>query len=441
MKEKEAIQYFDNIYPNEEKFRQAFHTYLPYLLPELKKNEAFRKAGVLERLLVPEKVIKFRVNWVDDKGELHVNRGFRVQMSSTLGPYKGGLRFSPSVNEDVFLFLAFKQTFKNALTGLPLGSGKGGSDFDPKGKSDMEMMRFCQQFMLELHSHIGKITDVPAGDIGVSSREIGYMYGYYRKLNNVFSGSLTGKDPDLGGIKLRKEATGYGLVYFLNCMMQEQKLKPKDAKVLISGAGNVAYYAAEKLIEMDCKVLTLSDSQGVIFKEKGFTKKDLEKIKVHKLKRRALAEISNADWDYEEGKKSWQFEGNIALPCATENELDEKDANKLLKKDIRIVAEGANMPATSEAAKAFIDAKVAYGPDIAANSGGVFVSGLEMAQNASLEVWRSEDVDKRLKKNMENIHAHCQKKGKSGNYIHYEKGAIRWSFERIAKAMLGQGIV
>ncbi|TVR82073.1 MAG: NADP-specific glutamate dehydrogenase [Chitinophagaceae bacterium] len=442
-KSNSLLKYFDSKYPDSPKYRQSFSKYLPYLESVLNSSDLYKKNLILERLIIPERSIKFRINWVDDKGKVRVNRGYRVQMNSNLGPYKGGLRFNKDVDEDTFMFLAFKQIFKNCLTGLPLGAGKGGADLDPKNLSDNEMMQFCQSFMLEMHRYIGQLTDVPAGDMGVGSREIGYMYAYYRKINNVFTGTMTGKSVENGGSKLRTEATGYGLIYFVNAMLEKMGEDWKDKKCLLSGAGNVSLHAAEKILEFKGKVLSLSDSGGVIYSKKGFTKKDLEKIKKQKLVEKLSLEkiAASGDFEYKKGKKPWDFEADIALPCATENELDESDAKKLIENGIRIVAEGANMPCSSEAIDLFQKKKVLFVPDIAANTGGVYVSGLEITQNATFQNWGTKKVDKLLKETMENIHEKCISEGQEKNYVNYEKGAIKYAFKRIAESMLNDGVV
>jgi len=376
-----------------------------------------------------------------DKNEVQINRGYRVQMNSAIGPYKGGLRFDPSVNLSILKFLAFEQVFKNSLTGLPIGGGKGGSDFNPKGKSDMEIMRFCQSFMTELYRHIGAETDVPAGDIGVGGREIGYLFGQYKRLQNNFTGVLTGKGAAWGGSYIRPEATGYGLLYFVDCIFQEINQPIIGKTITISGAGNVAYYAAEKAIQLGAKVITLSNSQGTIYDEDGFT---LEKLDYIAKLGRDLAAFADKykSASYHEGQKPWIFKCDIALPCATQNELDGEDAQQLIENGCICVAEGANMPSTAEAIYAFHKAKVYFAPGKAANAGGVAVSGLEMSQNSIRQQWSSEKVDGRLKNIMINIHKTCVRYGKQDcGYTNYLKGANIGGFIKVANAMQAQGIV
>lgn len=395
---------------------------------------------VLERIAEPERVISFRVTWLNDKNEIEVNRGYRVQMNSAIGPYKGGLRFAPNVNLSILKFLAFEQVFKNSLTSLPIGGGKGGSDFNPKGKSDTEIMKFCQSFISELYRHIGAETDVPAGDIGVGEREIGYMFGQYKRLQNNFTGVLTGKGANWGGSYIRPEATGYGLLYFVSCIYDYRSEELKDKIVAISGAGNVAFYAAEKAIQLGAKVITLSNSQGVLYDEQGITSEKLAFIAT--IGRDLDKYISKyPDAKYYEGKKPWEFKCDIALPCATQNELDGEDAQKLIDNGCTCVAEGANMPSTAEAIKLFHKARLIFAPGKAANAGGVAVSGLEMSQNSIREQWTKEKVDKKLHGIMENIHRTCVKYGHEDNYINYLKGANIGGFLKVAKAMIAQGVV
>ena len=396
-------------------------------------------------MVEPERLISFRVAWVDDSGEIHVNRGYRIQMNSAIGPYKGGLRFHPSVNASILKFLAFEQVFKNSLTTLPMGGGKGGSDFDPKGKSDDEVMRFCHAFMLELNRHIGPNTDVPAGDIGVGAREIGFLFGMYKKIRNEFTGVLTGKGRSWGGSLIRPEATGYGTVYFAQSMLQTSGNDFSGKKVVISGSGNVAQYAAEKAIQLGATVLTLSDSKGFIHDPEGI---DAEKLAfVMDLKNNQRARISayiktypNAS--YHEGETPWGVACDIALPCATQNELDGQDAEKLIANGCLCVAEGANMPSTPEAIHAFHEAKILFAPGKASNAGGVATSGLEMSQNSLRISWTREEVDERLKAIMSDIHDSCIAYGKEADgYCNYVKGANIAGFVKVADAMLAQGVI
>ena len=396
-------------------------------------------------MVEPERLISFRVAWVDDAGEIHVNRGYRIQMNSAIGPYKGGLRFHPSVNASILKFLAFEQVFKNSLTTLPMGGGKGGSDFDPKGKSDDEVMRFCHAFMLELNRHIGPNTDVPAGDIGVGAREIGFLFGMYKKIRNEFTGVLTGKGRSWGGSLIRPEATGYGTVYFAQSMLQTQGSDFSGKKVVISGSGNVAQYAAEKAIQLGASVLTLSDSKGFIHDPEGI---DTEKLAfVMDLKNNQRARISEyiktyPKATYHEGETPWGVACDIALPCATQNELDGADAEKLIANGCVCVAEGANMPSTPEAIHAFHEAKILFAPGKASNAGGVATSGLEMSQNSLRISWTREEVDERLKGIMSDIHDSCIAFGKEADgYCNYVKGANIAGFVKVADAMLAQGVI
>ncbi len=430
--------------PGETEFLQAVREVVESVMPVVETTPAYRNARILERMIEPERAIMFRVPWVDDRGDVHVNRGFRVEMNSALGPYKGGLRFHPKVKLGVLKFLAFEQVYKNSLTTLRMGGGKGGSDFDPKGKSDMEVMRFCQQFMSELFRHIGANTDVPAGDVGVGAREIGYLFGQYKKLRNEFTGVLTGKGLNWGGSLIRPEATGYGAVYFASEMMAVRDQGIKGSKVTISGSGNVAQYAAEKIIELGGTVLTLSDSGGTIVDEDGI---DAEKLAwVMKLKnvRRGriheyVKQFSNAK--YLEGERPWQVPCDIALPCAIENEVSEEDAKTLVANGCKVVSEGANMPTVPGGVDVFLNAKIMYGPGKAANAGGVATSGLEMAQNATHMSWTREEVDSRLHIIMKSIHSDCVKYGRDGDFVDYVKGANIAGFVKVADAMMDQGIV
>jgi glutamate dehydrogenase (NADP+) len=431
--------------PHEPEFLQAVTEFADSIASYLKEKKGrYDSARILERLTEPERVISFRVVWQNDKGETEINRGYRIQMSSVLGPYKGGLRFHPSVNLSVLKFLAFEQVFKNALTGLPLGGGKGGSDFDPKGKSDDEVMRFCQAFMLELSKHIGANVDVPAGDIGVGGREIGYLFGQYRRLRNTFEGVLTGKDTKWGGSLIRPEATGYGVVYFLHQLLQTAGYEINGKTVLVSGSGNVAQYAVEKFTELSGKVLTMSDSDGYIYDADGIDAKKLAFVmELKNVKRARLSEYVKkySKAKYVAGKKPWGEKADIILPCATQNELDEKSAMQLAKNKVIAVVEGANMPTTLEAIKVLQDAGILFAPGKAANAGGVAVSGLEMSQNSQRLSWTREEVDLRLQNIMKNIHAQCAKFGKVGNKINYIQGANTAAFVKVAEAMLEQGLM
>ena len=430
--------------PNQAPFHQAVEEVFMSLQPFLAKNPQYTKQGLLERIVEPERVIMFRVSWVDDKGQVQVNRGYRVQMSSAIGPYKGGLRFHPTVDLGVLKFLAFEQVFKNALTTLPMGGGKGGSDFDPKGKSDAEVMRFCQAFISELYRHIGADTDVPAGDIGVGGREIGFLFGQYKKLRNEFTSVLTGKGLTWGGSLIRPEATGYGTVYFAQSMLQTKGDKLEGKRVVISGSGNVAQYACEKAIQLGAKVLTVSDSNGfALFPDSGMTEAQLAALIELKEVRRERVSVyaEEQGLQYFENQKPWGVKCDIALPCATQNELDGKDAATLLANGVICVAEGANMPSTLEAVEAFLKAKILYAPGKASNAGGVATSGLEMSQNHIRLSWSREKVDKRLFDIMVNIHENCVANGTENGYTNYVNGANIAGFKKVADAMLAQGIV
>ncbi|ULJ61383.1 NADP-specific glutamate dehydrogenase [Wielerella bovis] len=430
--------------PNQPEFHQAVEEVFGSLQPFLAKNPKYTQQGLLERIVEPERVIMFRVSWVDDKGQVQVNRGYRVQMSSAIGPYKGGLRFHPTVNLGVLKFLAFEQVFKNALTTLPMGGGKGGSDFDPKGKSDGEVMRFCQAFMSELYRHIGADTDVPAGDIGVGGREIGFLFGQYKKLSNEFTSVLTGKGLVYGGSLIRPEATGYGTVYFADSMLKTKGDSMAGKRVIISGSGNVAQYAAEKSIQLGAKVLTVSDSNGFVkFADSGMNETQLAAlIELKEVRRERLSVYAKEQGlEYFEGKKPWGVACDVALPCATQNELDENDAKTLLANGVKCVAEGANMPATLGAVEAFIKAQILYAPGKASNAGGVATSGLEMSQNAMRLSWTREEVDSRLFNIMADIHENCVANGKEGDFVNYVNGANIAGFKKVADAMLLQGIV
>ncbi len=427
--------------PHQPEFLQAVREIAEDIIPYLEANAPeLIDLKLLERMVEPERTISFRVVWLDDQNRVQVNRGYRVQMNSSLGPYKGGLRFSPTVNLSVLKFLAFEQTFKNSLTGLPLGSGKGGADFDPKGKSDNEIMRFCQSFMTELYRHIGAETDVPAGDIGVGEREIGFLFGQYKRLQNNFTGVLTGKGPAWAGSFIRPEATGFGLLYFVERMLYEVQDTPRGKTAAISGAGNVAYYAALKAISLGAKVVTVSNSNGTIYDENGFT---LEKLDyVNSLKRNLQAYTERYPAEYHAGKKPWQFPCDIALPCATQNELDEDDVKQLIKNGCSCIAEGANMPCTEEAVKRILKSNLLFAPGKAANAGGVAVSGLEMSQNRIGQQWPADKVDAKLKKIMHDIHDTCLHYGKDKHgAINYMKGANIGGFVKVATAMRAQGLV
>ncbi len=430
---------------NEPEFMQAVREVAETVIPFIEENPKYQGKMLLERMVEPERVIMFRIAWIDDKGTTQVNRGFRIQMNSAIGPYKGGIRFHPSVNLSILKFLAFEQVFKNSLTTLPMGGGKGGADFDPKGKSDVEIMRFCQAFMTELSKHIGADTDVPAGDIGVGGREVGYMFGQYKRLRNEFTGVLTGKGISFGGSLIRPEATGYGDVYFADSMLKTKGKSFAGQTVVVSGSGNVAQYAAEKATQLGGKVVTMSDSSGYIYDEAGI---DAEKLAfVMEIKNVNYGRISDYVKKYPsakfvEGKRPWEVKCDIALPCATQNELNEDEAKTLVANGCFCVAEGANMPTTPEAVIVFQNAKILFAPGKASNAGGVATSGLEMSQNSLRLSWTSEEVDERLKGIMKNIHEACVKYGSDGNgYVDYVKGANIAGFVKVADAMLGQGVV
>jgi glutamate dehydrogenase/leucine dehydrogenase len=430
--------------PNESEFHQAVQEVAVSLMPFINENPKYLINKVLERMVEPERVIIFRVPWLDDKGEIQVNRGFRIEMSSVIGPYKGGLRFHPTVNLGILKFLAFEQVLKNSLTTLPMGGGKGGSDFDPKGKSDNEVMRFCQSFMTELQRHIGPNTDVPAGDIGVGGREIGYMFGQYKRIRNEFTGVLTGKGIEYSGSLIRPEATGYGTVYFAEEMLKIRNDVFAGKTVVISGSGNVAQYATEKVIELGGKVVTLSDSSGYIYDKNGIDREKLDYIlHLKNIRRGRISEYADKyQAEYHEGLTPWGVPCDVALPCATQNELNEEDAKTLIKNGCFVVAEGANMPSTAEAVDMFLEAKILYAPGKAANAGGVAVSGLEMTQNSMRLPWTREEVDERLKQIMTSIHDTCVKYGREDeNYINYLKGANIGGFIKVAEAMIAQGVV
>jgi glutamate dehydrogenase (NADP+) len=430
--------------PSETEYHQAVKEVAESLLPFIDENPKYKNAKVLERICEPERVIMFRVPWADDKGNVQVNRGFRIEMNSAIGPYKGGLRFHPTVNLGILKFLAFEQVFKNSLTTLPLGGGKGGSDFDPKGKSDNEVMSFCQSFMTELSRHIGPSTDVPAGDIGVGGREIGFLFGQYKRIRNEFTGVLTGKGLNWGGSLIRPEATGYGCVYFAREMLKTKGESFKGKTIAVSGAGNVAQYATEKANELGAKVVTLSDSAGYIYDPEGIDDKKLEYVmELKNIKRGRIKEYAQKyNVEYFEGKRPWEVKCDIALPCATQNEINKEEAELLVKNGCVCVSEGANMPSTPEAVEIFLEKKIYFGPGKAANAGGVAVSGLEMSQNSMRMSWTKEEVDEKLNTIMTDIHATCEKYGKEKDgFINYVNGANIGGFVKVADAMLDQGVV
>jgi glutamate dehydrogenase (NADP+) len=429
---------------HEPEFMQAVREVSDDLIPYIVSQEIYHGKNVLMRMCEPERVIMFRVNWIDDNGEIQVNRGYRVEMNSAIGPYKGGLRFHPSVNLSILKFLAFEQVFKNSLTTLPMGGGKGGADFDPKNKSDGEVMRFCQSFMTELFRHIGPNTDIPAGDIGVGGREIGYMFGQYKRLKNEFTGVLTGKGVSWGGSLIRPEATGYGTVYFAEDMLNYEGDSIKGKKVTISGSGNVAQYAAEKCIHLGAKVISMSDSSGTIHDSDGIDQEKLNHIMYLKNEKRSRINEFVKKYPkakFYKNKNPWILSCDVALPCATQNEITEADAKLLIKNGCKVVAEGANMPCEPGAIKQFKLNKILYAPGKASNAGGVAVSGLEMAQNSLRYSWTREEVDQKLKEIMINIHKSCLEYGKEKNYIDYNKGANISAFIKVADAMLAQGVV
>jgi glutamate dehydrogenase/leucine dehydrogenase len=430
--------------PNELEFHQAVQEVVESVMPLIEQNPHYKQAKILERVSEPERIIMFRVPWQDDKGEIHVNKGYRIEMSSVIGPYKGGLRFHPTVNLGVLKFLAFEQVFKNSLTTLPMGGGKGGSDFDPKGKSNNEVMRFCQSFMTELQRHIGPNTDVPAGDIGVGGREIGYMFGQYKRLRNEFTGVLTGKGIDWGGSLIRPEATGYGTVYFADEMLKMRNMDMKGKIVTVSGSGNVAQYAVEKINMLGGKVVTLSDSNGYIHDADGIDDEKLAFVlDLKNVKRGRIQDYCETykNAKYFEGQRPWSVKCDIALPCATQNEINEQEAHTLVNNGCFLVAEGANMPSTPEAVEVFLNAKIMYAPGKASNAGGVATSGLEMTQNSMRLPWTREEVDARLQQIMSDIHSTCVKYGTEGDFINYVKGANIGGFIKVANSMIAQGLV
>ena len=446
MNYKSKQDFLDNVhskFSNEKEFLQAVEEVIGSIWDTVQQSQDYLDGNILDRIVTPERVIIFRVPWLDDNGVVHVNLGYRIQFNSAIGPYKGGLRFHPTVNLGVLKFLAFEQIFKNSLTGLNMGGGKGGSDFDPKGKSDNEIMKFCQSFMTELSRHIGHNTDVPAGDIGVGGREIGFMFGQYKRIRNEFTGVLTGKKTDWGGSLIRPEATGYGTVYFVEEMLKTRNESISGKVATISGSGNVAQFACEKLIQLGAKPVTLSDSSGYIYDPEGITSEKLEFVK--KLKENSSARISEYakkyNVDFMEGKTPWEVKCDIALPCATQNELNEDDAKALTENGCFVVAEGANMPSTTEAVEHFIEEKILFGPGKAANAGGVAVSGIEMSQNSTRMPLSSEEVDNLLKGIMTRIHTTCVQYGDKGDFINYVDGANIGGFVRVADSMIDQGIV
>lgn len=430
--------------PGESEYHQAVHEVAESVIPFMEDHPQYKSAKILERISEPERVVMFRVPWIDDKGDFQINRGFRIQMNSAIGPYKGGLRFHPSVYLGILKFLAFEQVFKNSLTSLPMGGGKGGSDFDPKGKSDNEVMRFCQSFMTELYRHIGADVDVPAGDIGVGGREVGFLFGQYKRLSSEFTGVLTGKGIQFGGSLIRPEATGYGCVYFVQEMLATKKSNMKGKKVVISGSGNVAQYAAEKVIQLGGKVLTLSDSDGYIIDKDGIDLKKLEWVmELKNVKRGRIKDYVKKfkSGSYVDGKTPWNVKCDIALPCATQNELGGADAQLLAANGCIAVAEGANMPCTPEAVEMMHKKGIMFAPGKASNAGGVAVSGLEMSQNSLRLSWTREEVDQRLHGIMKSIHETCAKYGKEKGGINYVKGANIGGFVKVADAMIAQGHV
>ena len=445
MDAKKVLEDLKRRFPNEPEYHQAVEEVLSTIEEEYNKHPEFEKANLIERLCIPDRVYQFRVTWVDDKGQVQTNMGYRVQHNNAIGPYKGGIRFHKSVNLGILKFLAFEQTFKNSLTTLPMGGGKGGSDFSPRGKSNAEVMRFCQAFMLELTRHIGPDVDVPAGDIGVGGREVGYMFGMYKKLTREFSGVLTGKVLEFGGSLIRPEATGYGNVYFLQEMLKTKGDSVKGKKVLISGAGNVAQYTAEKVLQLGGTVLTMSDSDGYIYDPDGIDREKLDYImELKNIYRGRIKEYVDKypTAKYVAGEKPWNEKADIALPSATQNEISEEAAKALVANGVIAVSEGANMPSTPGAIRVFQEAKILYSPGKASNAGGVSVSGLEMSQNSERLSWTAEEVDNRLHAIMENIHANCVKYGtEPDGYVNYVKGANVAGFMKVAKAMMAQGIV
>ncbi len=444
MKASEVIANLQRRFPNEPEYIQAVSQVLGTIEEEYNKHPEFEKANLIERLCIPDRIIEFRVSWVDDKGNVQTNMGYRIQHNNVIGPYKGGLRYHKSVNLSILKFLAFEQTFKNSLTTLPMGGAKGGSDFSPRGKSNNEVMRFCQAFMTELYRHMGPDEDVPAGDIGVGGREVGYLFGMYKKLTHQFQGVLTGKGQEFGGSRIRPEATGYGNVYFLCNMLATKNIDIKGKTVLVSGSGNVAQYTMEKLLQLGAKPVTCSDSDGYIYDPDGIDREKLDYImELKNVERGRIKEYAEKyGVKYVEGAKPWFEKADIALPSATQNEINEEAAKALVANGVFAVSEGANMPTTPEAIKVFQDAKILYAPGKAANAGGVAVSGLEMSQNSERLKWSREEVDAKLHEIMNDIHANCVKYGtEADGYVNYGKGANVAGFLKVAKAMMAQGIV
>ena len=444
MKASEVIANLQRRFPNEPEYIQAVSQVLGTIEEEYNKHPEFEKANLIERLCIPDRIIEFRVSWVDDKGNVQTNMGYRIQHNNVIGPYKGGIRYHKSVNLSILKFLAFEQTFKNSLTTLPMGGAKGGSDFSPRGKSNNEVMRFCQAFMTELYRHMGPDEDVPAGDIGVGGREVGYLFGMYKKLTHQFQGVLTGKGQEFGGSRIRPEATGYGNVYFLCNMLATKNIDIKGKTVLVSGSGNVAQYTMEKLLQLGAKPVTCSDSDGYIYDPDGIDREKLDYImELKNVERGRIKEYAEKyGVKYVEGAKPWLEKADIALPSATQNEINEEAAKALVANGVFAVSEGANMPTTPEAIKVFQDAKILYAPGKAANAGGVAVSGLEMSQNSERLKWSREEVDAKLHEIMNDIHANCVKYGtEADGYVNYVKGANVAGFLKVAKAMMAQGIV
>lgn len=444
MKSSEVLSDLKRRFPNEPEYLQAVEEVITTIEDVYNEHPEFERYNLIERLCIPDRIYSFRVSWVDDKGNVQNNMGYRVQHNNAIGPYKGGIRFHSSVNQSILKFLAFEQTFKNSLTTLAMGGGKGGSDFNPKGKSDMEVMRFCQAFVQELGRHIGPDTDVPAGDIGVGAREVGYMFGQYKKMTREHTGTFTGKGLEFGGSLIRPEATGYGNVYFLLNMLATRGIDIKDKTVAISGSGNVATYTADKLISLGAKVVTLSDTGGTIYVPEGLSRQQLDYIfRLKNISRGRIREFAQEyGCQFFEGGRPWGVKCDIAMPSATQNELDGDDARALLANGCFAVSEGANMPSTPEAIRSFLDAKILYAPGKAANAGGVSVSGLEMAQNSQKLNWSAEEVDQKLRAIMADIHGQCVKYGaEPDGYINYVKGANVAGFMKVANAMMAQGII
>jgi len=430
--------------PGQKEFHQAVREVAEHIFPYIEDKPVYQEMRIMERLSEPDRVISFRVCWEDKDGNININRGYRIQNNNAIGPYKGGVRFHPSVNLSILKFLAFEQTFKNSLTGLPMGGGKGGSDFNPKGKTDREVMRFCQAFMSELAAHIGHDKDVPAGDIGVGPREIGYLFGQYKRLTHEFTGVLTGKGMEYGGSHGRIEATGYGTVYFLEDMLKHQGKSPKGKTCVISGSGNVAQYACEKAIQLGAKVVTLSDSNGFIYDKDGVTQEKLEFVKeLKEVKRGRISDYAKKfGAEFYQGKRPWGVPCDIALPCATQNEISGDEAKTLLKNGLIAVSEGANMPTSLEGIRTFQKAKILFAPSKAANAGGVAISGLEMSQNRARLTWKAEELQKHLRRIMTEVHSKCLKYGEEkGGHVNYLKGANIGGFKKVADAMLAYGVV